>query len=129
MNSRKTTLSTELRGIGGAIVDAVATDIAEIEELEFPVYARGVSAITTKALATDGEINTPVQVGGVPVNPGDLLVADVNGILVLPQELASKIIEAREKREVWTRAELQKGASLSELTKAAEKLAAQLRNA
>ncbi len=124
-----TALAAKMKGLAGAIVDGCATDLTEIEEMQFPVYSRAVSAITTKTLAMEGEINTQVQIGGVPVNPGDLIVADVNGILVVPQELAPKIIEAceaRELREVWFRGELKKGARISDLGKAAEKIAAQM---
>ncbi len=124
-----TALASKIRGLAGAVVDGCATDLTEIEEMQFPVYSRGISAITTKSLALEGEINTQVQIGGIPVNPGDLIVADVNGVLVVPQELAPKIIEAcdaREKREVWVREQLKKGEKLSEISKSAERLEAQM---
>ncbi len=124
-----TSLAAKVKGIAGAIVDGCATDITEIEEMKFPVYCRHPSPITTKGLALEGEINTQVQIGGVPVNPGDLIVADVNGVLVIPQALAPKLIEAseaREQREVWVRAELHKGSKLSDISNAAEKVKVQL---
>ena len=124
-----TSLAAKIKGIAGAIVDGGATDITEIEEMKFPVYSRQVTSITTKSLALEGEINTQVQIGGVPVNPGDLIVADVNGILVLPPKLAAEVIEAseaRERREIWVREELRKGRKLSDISGAAEKIKAQM---
>jgi 4-hydroxy-4-methyl-2-oxoglutarate aldolase len=124
-----TSLAAKLKGIAGAIVDGCTTDIAEIEEMKFPVYSRQASPITTKGLALEGEINTVVQIGGVPVNPGDLVVGDVNGILIVPANLAPELIDAsetREQREGWVRAELHKGRKLSDISAAAEKIRAQM---
>ena len=59
-----TTLAAKLRGAAGAIVDGAITDLQEIREHRFPVYYRYTSALTTKLLGIDGEINTPVQCGG-----------------------------------------------------------------
>jgi len=93
------TMAAHLRGIAGAVVDGVATDLVEIVELKFPVYCTGTSAITTKVLGLGGEINTPVQCGGVVVNPGDLVAADANGVLVLPpDEVQSVMQEALERQ-------------------------------
>ena len=81
------TLSAHLKGLAGGIIDGPATDTDEIEEFGFPIYCRGISAITTKLLGFGGEINTGIQCGGVSIEPGDLIVADRNGVLVLkPQE-------------------------------------------
>lgn len=124
-----TSLAAQLRGVAGVIVDGCVTDMDEIVKMRFPVYCRCVSAITTKGLALEGEINTPIQVGGVPVNPGDLIIADTNGVLVLSPLLAGKLIdacEAREKRETWIKEELHKGRLLSEISGASEKLKARI---
>ena len=77
------TLAASLRGIAGGIVDGLATDGEEIEKVGFPLYCKGITALTTKLLGYGGEINTVIQCGGVVVKPGDLIVADSNGILVL----------------------------------------------
>ena len=94
------TLSAHLKGLAGGIVDGPATDVDEIEELRFPLYCRGFSAITTKLLGFGGEINTVVQCGGVTIEPGDLIVADRNGIVVLKpneaEEVASKALAMQE---------------------------------
>jgi regulator of RNase E activity RraA len=124
-----TSLAAKVKGVAGVIVDGCVSDVAEIEEMQFPVYCRSASPITTKGLGLEGEINIPVQVGGVVVNPGDLIVADVNGVLVIPQVQAAQLIEsseAREKREIWVRDELKKGRPLADISGAAEKIRAQM---
>lgn len=75
-------------GALGIVLDGVATDIAELREHGMPVWARGLSAVTTKRLFSNGEFCTTVSCGGVPVNPGDCILADENGILVLPPDPA-----------------------------------------
>ena len=67
-----TSLAAKVRGLAATIVDGPATDVVEIEEMEYLVFSRGVSPITTRSLAQFGEINTVVQCGGVPVSPATL---------------------------------------------------------
>ena len=114
-------LAAYCRGLAGAIVDGPCTDVDEIEELGLPVYGRGLTAITTKLLGFGGEINTAISCGGVTVHPGDLIVADDNGIVVLrPQEalhVAEKAI-AMQEREVGLLNDLKAGKNLPDLTKA-----------
>ncbi|SEB07777.1 RraA family protein [Leifsonia sp. 21MFCrub1.1] len=70
------------RGAAGAVVDGTATDIEEIAALGLPVYARGLSMLTTKLHEIDaGGLNIPVVCGGVVVHPGDIVLADANGVL------------------------------------------------
>jgi regulator of RNase E activity RraA len=124
-----TSLAAKRRGIAGTIVDGCATDFVEIQELAFPVYARSITALTTKGLAESGEINTSIQIGGVVVNPGDLVVADSDGILIMSPELAAELVEqaeARQKRGAWAQEQLLKGAKISELSGSAEKVRARL---
>jgi regulator of RNase E activity RraA len=73
-----------LRGLGGVIIDGVVTDPADIRRHEVPTWARGVSAITTKLLNIGGGFNIPVGCGGLAVVPGDAILADDCGILVVP---------------------------------------------
>lgn len=75
-----------IRGLAGVIVDGVITDPAAITEAGVPTWARGCSAITTKLLNFGGAFNLPVSVGGVAVRPGDAILADDCGIVVLPPE-------------------------------------------
>ncbi len=81
-------------GCIGIIIDGMATDIGELREYGVPVWARGLSAVTGKRQFGQGEFCIPVSCGGVAVEPGDAVLADENGVLVLK---ASEITEAAER--------------------------------
>lgn len=105
------------RKAGGAIVDGRATDIEQVKQLGFPLYSRGTSALTTKIYGIDGEINVPIECGGVPVNPGDLVMGDDNGIVIMSPSVAMDIIDIAEEleaQEVALRDYLSEGGSLPE---------------
>lgn len=105
------------RKSAGAIIDGYATDFAEVTRLGYPIYSRGTAALTTKVYGMDGEINVPIQCGGTPVTPGDLVIADDNGVIILEPGVAAEIIEAAEQietHEVSLRIHLDEGGSLSE---------------
>ena len=72
-------------GLSGVVIDGAIRDVAEIRANEFPVYARGV---THRGPYKDGpgEINVPITVGGMVVNPGDIVVGDQDGLLAIPQD-------------------------------------------
>jgi 4-hydroxy-4-methyl-2-oxoglutarate aldolase len=71
-------------GVAGIIVDGLVTDLGELREYGVPVWSRGTSAVTVKTLGLGGEFCVPVSCGGVAVSPGDAILADENGILVMP---------------------------------------------
>jgi len=68
----------------GVIVDGPCTDFPEIEEYDLPVWCRGAAPITTRLYNVGGSFNVPVCCGGAVVNPGDVVVADFSGVLILP---------------------------------------------
>jgi 4-hydroxy-4-methyl-2-oxoglutarate aldolase len=70
-------------GCIGIVIDGTATDVQELREFGLPVWARGLSAVTGKRQFGHGEFCVPVSCGGVPVEPGDAVLADENGVLVL----------------------------------------------
>jgi RraA family protein len=80
------------RGIAGFVVDGFVRDLPDILELDFPVFARGATPIGPLHRGP-GEINYPVCCGGVVVNPGDLVVADGAGVVVIPQEVAGELLQ------------------------------------
>jgi len=80
------------RSIAGFIVDGFVRDLPAILELDFPVFARGATPIGPLHRGP-GEINYPICCGGVVVNPGDLVVADAAGIVIIPQEIAREILQ------------------------------------
>lgn len=79
-------------GLAGVVIDGAIRDVAEIREREFPLYARGV---THRGPYKDGpgEINVAVSVGGMVVNPGDIVVGDQDGLLAIPQQDAPELID------------------------------------
>ena len=79
-------------GLAGIVIDGAIRDVAEIREREFPVYARGV---THRGPYKDGpgEINVTISVGGMVVNPGDIVVGDQDGLLAIPPEDVEQVIE------------------------------------
>lgn len=81
------------RGIAGFVIDGVVRDLPAILRLgNFPVFARGTTPIGPLQRGP-GEINNPVSVGGIVVMPGDLIVGDLNGVVVVPREAAPDILE------------------------------------
>jgi regulator of RNase E activity RraA len=82
-------------GLAGVVIDGAIRDVAEIRSRDFPVYARGV---THRGPYKDGpgEINVPISVGGMVVNPGDILLGDQDGLLAIPpQDAPDLIVKAR----------------------------------
>jgi len=71
-------------GVVGIIVDGLVTDLGELREYGLPVWSRGTAAVTMKVLGLGGEFCVAVTCGGVAVQPGDAVLADENGILILP---------------------------------------------
>jgi regulator of RNase E activity RraA len=81
------------RGIRGFVVDGLIRDLPGILELEdFPVYARGVSPIGPLHRGP-GEVNYPVCAGGIVVHPGDVIVGDLNGVVVVPADHADELLQ------------------------------------
>jgi regulator of RNase E activity RraA len=83
----------QIRGLSGVIIDGMVTDPGSIREAGVPTWACGVSPITTKLLNFGGGFNVPVSCGGVAVNPGDAILADDCGILVLPASQLADVID------------------------------------
>jgi len=93
------------------VLDMGCRDAAEIGEMRFPVWSRAISARGT-VKATIGSVNVPVVCAGLQVRPGDVVVADDDGVVLVPRADAAKVAAAgaeREKKEAATRARLQKG--------------------
>jgi 4-hydroxy-4-methyl-2-oxoglutarate aldolase len=123
-------LAVRERGGAAIVVDGVCTDIVEIREMGLPVFARGTSVLTTKLHGLNsGSINAAVACGGVVVRPGDVVLGDDNGVLVLPVAVAQAVVGlARDSdaREPAMRDFLRGGGSLPERTGANRTVAALL---
>lgn len=106
------------RGSRGAIMDGFVRDVKFIEELGYPVFATGMKPLDSNGRALLTSWNEPIVCGEVEVRPGDLIVADYDGVVVIPAELIPATIEkanAKVTGESNSRDELRKGAYLRDV--------------
>jgi 4-hydroxy-4-methyl-2-oxoglutarate aldolase len=111
------TISAQGRGIAGAVIDGACRDVSEIRRLRFPLFSKGIVP-NVAAIAGYGQVNVPVQCGGQPVQPGDIVVADENGVVVVPRDAAAELltrVRALLDTEHLLQAKLKAGASLGQL--------------
>ena len=87
-------LGMQRRGIKAFVIDGAVRDASEIRELQFPTFARAVVAAASDLGGPLGEVNVPIACGGVVVNPGDIIVADEDGIVVVPPASAEEVADA-----------------------------------
>ena len=111
--------------LAGVIIDGVATDIGEVRKYAVPLWCRGLSAVTTKRIGLAGEFCVPVSCGGVDMRPGDVVIADECGIVVLPPAEAEAIADraiGMQEAEVKSRARLDAGEKLPDISGATKML-------
>lgn len=104
-------VSCMAHGIRGLIIDAGIRDTAELTELNFPVWAKAISAQGT-VKSTGGSVNIPVVSAGTIVNPGDVIIADADGVVVVPRDWAAEVArlgQIRLEKEEKTRQRLRNG--------------------
>jgi 4-hydroxy-4-methyl-2-oxoglutarate aldolase len=112
------------RGIRAMVIDGAGRDVDELEEIGWPIWTRAITARGTHTMFSERKeelsINVPIQCGGVLVNPGDFIVADIIGVVVVPLAQASEIVvKASEQadREQKTREGVASGKTVEDLLK------------
>jgi 4-hydroxy-4-methyl-2-oxoglutarate aldolase len=112
--------ASRARGARGAIVDGYTRDIVRIAEMKFPMFATGTRPLDSMGRSVVIEYGKPVMCGDVMVNEGDIVFADIDGVVVIPQAIEKEAIEAafeKASAEDTVRDELLKGALLGDVYK------------
>lgn len=111
------TLAAKKIGLAGLVIDGAVRDASAIVEMGFPVFCRGLCIKGTNKFQP-GKVNVPVTVGGVVVHPGDIVMGDRDGLVVVAKEEVAQVIQAseeRERKEEAMRRRLEEGATMVEL--------------
>ena len=103
------------RGVAGVVSDGAMRDVPQIVPLAFPVYAQGAAAPASFGLHHAVDLEVPIGCGEVPVFPGDVLVGDAEGVVVIPRHLADEVARdaaEQERLEAWILGEVKAGQSI-----------------
>jgi len=105
--------AAKMKGVSGVIIDGAARDVDMCDEMNFPVFSRGVVPITARGRIMQEDFNCLIRLGDVQVRPGDILVGDINGIVVIVPEKLDEVLSGAEK--IMEKEELMKKDILSGL--------------
>jgi 4-hydroxy-4-methyl-2-oxoglutarate aldolase len=111
-------MGSKMKGISGVVVDGAARDIDACREFGFPVYARGTVPITARGRIMEESFNEVIRVGDVQVSPGDIVMADINGVVIIPAGKIEEVLTAAEtllEKELAMIEELKNGVSMLEV--------------
>lgn len=86
------TAAAQYRGIEGVVIDGASRDLDAVAEAEFPVFARGAVMRTARGRLAEESHDVPIVIAGVPVVPGDLVIADGSGVVFIPESRADEVI-------------------------------------
>jgi regulator of RNase E activity RraA len=122
------TVAAKAAGAVAGVVDGACTDLEEIEASDFPMWCKGMAPITTRIYDLGGRLNYPVSIGGAVVMPGDAVLCDDSGVLILPpeeaEEEARRAIETQARGLETQRRCAEEGAKLGEMSGATAKVLA-----
>lgn len=110
--------AAQKKGVAGVFVDGAARDVDVCQEIGFYVFAKGVVPITARGRIMQEDFNCPIRLGDVQVRPGDILVGDVNGIVVIPVERLEEVLKAAEtilEKELQIRTDILAGMDILEI--------------
>lgn len=111
------TIDASQRGIAGTVIDGVCRDVPGIRKCNYPIYTKDYYMVTGKDRVQCDAIGVPVAVSGVQVKPGDIVLGDDTGVLVIPKERAEDVLKVAQDiadKEQRIEAEIRKGMSLRE---------------
>ena len=106
------TIAAKTAGAKAGVVDGPCTDLEEVEASDFPLWCRGIAPITTRIYDLGGRLNKPVSIGGVAVIPGDAVLCDESGVLILPPgeaETEARAAIERQERGLMTQGRVARG--------------------
>ena len=112
------TTASRCRGAAGCVTDGLVRDVRHIRRMGFPVFHGGIGPLDSKGRGKMMSMDVPIACGGVLVTPGDLVFGDVDGVVVIPQDIAVAVIEAalgKITSENKTRAHLEEGMLLADV--------------
>ena len=101
------------RGVAGVVADGGMRDIEPVQQMPLPVFCRGFAAPPSFASLLCADVQQPIGCGGVLVMPDDIVVADLDGVVVIPRYLADTVARAgeeQEQMEAWIRGKIDRGA-------------------
>jgi 4-hydroxy-4-methyl-2-oxoglutarate aldolase len=110
--------AAKVRGAAGCLTDGYVRDVRQIRQMGFPVFHAGIAPLDSKGRGKVAEIDVPIECGGVRVLPGDLVVGDADGVVVVPQAVEAEALDrafAKVRGENRTREELERGAKLADV--------------
>ena len=113
---------SKARGLAGAVLDGGCRDAVELEAMNFPVFAPGIVPSSSLGRYVNVSKNEPVVCGGVTVRPGDIIVGDPDGIVVIPQDRADEVLQRAQELEAKEAATMNEVIRLKSIREATQKL-------
>lgn len=110
--------AAKIKGVSGVVVDGAARDLDACRDMEFPVYARGAVPITARGRIMQEAFNCMIRLGDVQVRPGDVIVGDINGVVVICEERLEDVVREAESlmdKEEQMKADLRAGMDVLEM--------------